>query len=63
VFEFDSEEVRDEFLANFCDGGGEDAIYFGLENQGLNANFGYERALKTWGWDGEGDPTVKVTVE
>lgn len=61
VFEFDSEEQRDDFLGWFCDGGGEDSYGLKYEYSGQSMpQYSYKKAFPAWGWDGKGDPTVEV---
>jgi hypothetical protein len=58
IFEFETNEIRDRFLGQFCDGGGEDNMYDALQSEGIKTIFDYKKAFKEWGWNGKGDPTI-----
>ena len=62
VFEFRSEKVRDRFLAMWTDGGIADSMKDALAMHGINMRCDYPRAFREWGWDGKGDPVVRVIV-
>lgn len=61
IFEFPNDKIRDAFLGQFCDGGGEDALSQCMEDgHNIKVSVDYKKAFKAWGWDGKGDPTVIV---
>ena len=52
TFTFETKEVLEDFLAWFCDGGGEQ----GWHSDGPEyPNFDYSRCFPAWGWK-EGEP-------
>lgn len=57
IFEFDSEEDRDEFLTQLADEGGEQSF--------SGFTFDYKKAFPAWGYDPEkdGDPTVQMLYD
>ncbi len=63
TFEFSSREARDAFLSQFCDGGGDDAMYEGMEAEGFSPRFNYSKAFKAWGATAEQVRCPTVIVE
>ena len=61
ILEFDDDKIRDTFLGLLSDGGIECSIFDAMEMQDIQLKkFDYKGAFPAWGWDGKGDPVVKV---
>ena len=62
VFEFPDKITRDVFLCFACNGEIGDLVRDSLAEKDINVKFDYSKTFTEWGWDGKGDPTIKVMV-